>query len=259
MSAGGPAGGRRAGAAVFSLLGLLALVGLAVGAGPVAAAEPVWVGRFDAGLEPWREQALKPGLTPNRHRLRAWDGRAAVEIRSAKSFSLLARPLAVDLAATPVLCWAWRIDAPLKTARLGDKAGDDYAARLYISLAIPPEDQGFALRAKLALGRSIFGPELPDAALNYVWDGQAAVGTAQPNAYTDRAMMIVQRSGAAQAGTWVQERRDIAADARRHFGASARPVQIALAVDTDNTGESAEAGFADLHFVAADQPCAPPP
>jgi hypothetical protein len=30
---------------------------------------------------------------------------------------------------------------------------------------------------------------------------------------------------------------------------------MALTADTDNTGESARAGFADIHFVAEDAPC----
>jgi hypothetical protein len=30
---------------------------------------------------------------------------------------------------------------------------------------------------------------------------------------------------------------------------------IALAADTDNTGEKAHAGFADIHLVARDQEC----
>jgi hypothetical protein len=32
-------------------------------------------------------------------------------------------------------------------------------------------------------------------------------------------------------------------------------VQLAVASDTDNTGETARAGFADLHFVGAEEPC----
>jgi hypothetical protein len=68
-------------------------------------------------------------------------------------------------------------------------------------------------------------------------------------------MMVVQRTGGADAGRWVWERRDVRADALRLFGPSATPVQIAVTADTDNTGESARAGFADLHFVAATAPC----
>ena len=223
-----------------------------------AAPSPVWVGRFADGLDPWREVRLREDLARNRFELRMWDDAHALQVSSQASMSLLARPVSIDLADTPVLCWRWRIDAPLKGADIATRAGDDYAARLYVSFAIPDEEKGFGLRTKLALGRAIWGADLPDAAINYVWDNRSPVGTEQANAYTDRAMMVVLRSGATQAGRWVSERRDIAADVTRLFSPRATAVQLAVTADTDNTGESATAGFADLHFVARNQPCALP-
>ncbi|TMW76683.1 DUF3047 domain-containing protein, partial [Thauera sp. UPWRP] len=100
---------------------------------------------------------------------------------------------------------------------------------------------------------------VPDAALNYVWDNRQPVGTLMPNAYTDRTRMIVLRSGAGDAGAWVVERRDVAEDFRRAFGdLPAQLGGIALASDTDNTGERARAGFADFRFVSRDQECVAP-
>lgn len=236
----------------------------AQGAAPTAGPAPgdtrvVWVGRFGDAPEPWRELRLKAELTPNRFVRRVWDGVPALEVQSASSMSLMARPLAgdlgADLAATPVLCWRWRIDAPLKAADMATKAGDDYAARLYLSLRVPEARKSFALRAQLRLARAIWGPEVPDAAINYVWDNRQPVGTERPNAYTDRTRMHVLRSGAAEAGRWVSERRDVLGDAERLFGPGVVPAQLAVTADTDNTGESAHAGFAELHFVPADAPC----
>jgi hypothetical protein len=225
-------------------------------AGPSTdASGPIWIGRFTEGIGAWREIQLDQKVARNTFRVRDWDGVRAVEVVSTRSMSLLARPVSVDLRATPVLCWRWRIDAPLVSADLLTRQGDDYAARVYVSLAIPAAQQGVVLRTQLRLARAIWGPEVPDAALNYVWDNRQPVGTVRPNAFTDRAMMIVSRSGAADAGRWVQERRDVAADAAAHFGPAAEPVQVAITADTDNTGESARAGFADLHFVARSAPC----
>jgi hypothetical protein len=235
-----------------------ALAALWVAAGltrAACAAEPVWVGRFADGIDGWREIQLDTKVARNTFRPREWDGVQAVEVQSQRAMSLLARPVTVDLAATPVLCWRWRVDAPLTSADMAVRQGDDYAARVYVSLAIPRAEQGMALRAQLAMARAIWGAEVPDAALNYVWDNRQPVGTVRPNAYTERAMMIVQRSGAADAGRWVWERRDVAADARTHFGPAATVVQLAITADTDNTGESARAGFADLHFVSRSAPC----
>lgn len=240
---------------------LAVAAGLAgAGPGPLRAQDTattgvVWVGRFEQSLEPWRDVRLKADLEPNRFSRRVWDGVPALEVQSAGSMSLMARPLETDLAATPVLCWRWRIDAPLKAADMATKAGDDYAARLYVSLRLPEARKSFALRAQLRLARAIWGPEVPDAAINYVWDNRQPVGTERPNAYTERTLMRVQRSGAAEAGRWVSERRDVLGDAERLFGPGVVPAQLAVTADTDNTGESAHAGFAELHFVPADTPC----
>lgn len=78
----------------------------------------------------------------------------------------------------------------------------------------------------------------------------------QANAYTDRARMLVLRSGGEAAGRWVVERRDVGADFLKAFGhAPLKLTGLALASDTDNTGESAHAGFADFRFVSPDEPC----
>ena len=226
-------------------------------------AAPVWVGRFlpDAGgamPAPWRVEQLDAKVPPTRYRLREWDGVHAVEAHAVKSMALLARPLQVDLGNTPVLCWRWRIDAPLKSADMTQKSGDDYAARVYLSFEVPAETLSFGTRMGLGLARALRGDQVPDAAVNYIWDNRHAVGTWQPNAYTDRARMLVLRSGGAEAGRWVDERRDVAADFQRAFGhAPARLTGLAIASDTDNTGEEARAGFADFRFVERDAACPP--
>jgi len=239
----------------IALLASLAALLLPGSAAASAGDAPVWVGRFDSGLPPWQEVRLDAKLKPNSFAVRNWDGVAALEVQSAGSMSLLARPVTMEMARTPVLCWRWRIDAPLKSADLTQRSGDDYAARLYVSLAIPDADKSFGLRTQLRIARSIWGPSVPDAAVNYVWDNRQPVGTERPNAYTDRTMMVVLRSGAADAGGWVQERRNVGRDVARLFGASATPVQLAITADTDNTGETARAGFADLHWVPEQAAC----
>lgn len=223
------------------------------------AAAPVWVGRF-AGAgpppPPWRVVRINKKTPPTTYRVTTVDGIAAVEAVAVKSMALLARPLAVDLAATPVLCWRWRIDTPVTAADMRTKRGDDYAARIYVAFDIPDEALSGGTRFKLGIARRLFGGDIPDAALNYVWDNRNAVGTSLPSAYTDRARLIVAESGAARAGRWVSGRADVAADFQRAFkGVPGKPTQIAVAADTDNTGSTARAAFADLHFVGRDQRC----
>jgi hypothetical protein len=214
-----------------------------------------WVGRFDAGLAPWAELRFVKNRPANTWALRRWDGVEALEVRSEGSMSLMARPVAVARARTPVLCWRWRIERVLEGADLTRKAGDDQAARVYLGLALPPERLGVGDRMALALARARFGEQVPDAAINYVWDNRQRAGSEHPNAYTGRTTMVVQRSGGAERGRWVSERRDVAADIRRLHGPGARLVQLAVGADTDDTGGSALSGFAELRFVAPEQPC----
>jgi hypothetical protein len=214
-----------------------------------------WVGPFDADLRAWQEVRLSKDLTPNQFTYRQWDGVQALEVQSKASMSLMARPLTIDLQATPVLCWRWRVDATLPTADMTRRQGDDYAARVYVSFKLPEDSIGFGLRTQLALARTLWGADLPDAAINYVWDNRHPIGTERPNAYTDRAMMIVQRSGDGQAKRWVQERRNVLDDVSRLFNRQARAVQLAVTADTDNTALEARAGFAEFHFVPMETPC----
>lgn len=245
----------------FALIALATPVGATTGTSPLPHTDPSgaqWVGRFDVGLTPWQEIRLKSGQRPNTFKFTEWEGVRAVEVISQASMSLLARPISVDLKATPALCWRWRIGASLSQADMTKREGDDYAARVYVSFRLPPASLGLGLRAQLSVARAVWGQDLPDAAINYVWDNRQPVGTTRPNAYTDRAQMVVLRSGDQYAGRWVWERVDVLRDVTRLFGPGADPVQIAITADTDNTQSAARSGFADFHFVPGDMPCGQP-
>lgn len=208
---------------------------------------------------PWRLVRFDEKIPATQYHMRFWDGLNAIEAVADNSMALLARSVDVDLAATPILCWRWRVDAPLNNADMAIKAGDDYAARVYLSFKLASADLSLGTRMKLKLGRAIYGADVPDAALNYVWDNRYPVESSRWNAYTDRARMIVLQSGAEHAGKWVAERRDVQADFTAAFGGVLpRPEALAVAADTDNTGEKAHAGFAGFHFVPRDQACAFP-
>jgi hypothetical protein len=225
-----------------------------------AAAAPTWVGRFSgegAPPAPWRVVLLNKKVAPTSYRSATIAGVRAIEARANRSMALLARPLRVDLTRTPVLCWRWLVDAPVARADMRTRRGDDYAARIYVSFDIPDDRLSAGTRMRLSLGRRMFGDNLPDAALNYVWDNKHPVGMRARSAYTDRAELIVAETGAARAGKWVAERADIAADFARAFGGvPGTATQLALASDTDNTASTARAAFADLHFVGRDERCA---
>ena len=234
---------------LFSSIALLAQAG-----------EVVWLDRFEQEAAdvppPWRVVQLDRKVPPTRYRITLWEGHYAIEASADHSMALLARPVEIDLNRTPVLCWRWRVDAPLVKADMAIKAGDDYAARVYVSFVMPASELDFLTRAKLKLARSIYGDAMPDAAINYVWDNRYPIGTRKPNAYTGRTRMIVSESGAANAGKWVVARHDVQQDVVAEFGSGqARLIQLSVAADTDNTVEYARAGFADFHFVERNTAC----
>ena len=225
----------------------------------VAVTQPLWIGKFSSTgplPAPWRVVQIDKKIKPTTYRMATVAGVAAVEARANDSMALFARPLTVDLAGTPILCWRWLVDAPVARGDMTKKSGDDYAARLYVAFDMPDSALSAGTRFKLSIARRLFGSNVPDAALNYVWDNRNPVGTRRKSAYTDRAELIVAETGKVRAGTWVTERVDVAADFASAFGnRPGTPIQIAVASDTDNTGSIARAAFADLRFVKRRESC----
>jgi hypothetical protein len=154
------------------------------------------------------------------------------------------------------LHWRWRVDRAVESANLETRAGDDYAARIYVTFDVPLDRLPFAARTRLRLARLFFGAALPTAAICYVWDNRHPVGTQAWNAYSDHVRMVVVESGAARAGEWVDETRDLEADYQAAFAArwpgSVPPVDgVAVSSDTDQTGEHVTAWFGDVRLEHA--------
>ena len=225
-----------------------------------AAGDPgsVWVGQFSTAGKPpppWRMMA-RSGTRPTEYAVTRVAGRMSVEARFDNSMSMLARHVTVDLKKTPILCWRWYVDGPVAKADMTKKSGDDYAARVYVGFDVPDSALSGSTKFKLGLARAMFGKDLPDAAVVYVWDNKHPVGTARKSAFTDRNQLIVAETGSARAGTWVEERADVGRDFARAFGGQpGTPTGVAIAADGDNTRSSGRAAFSDIHFVAQGQPC----
>ncbi|HEY9447967.1 MAG TPA: DUF3047 domain-containing protein, partial [Burkholderiales bacterium] len=99
----------------------------------------------------------------------------------------------------------------------------------------------------LRLARALFDPEVPAAALCYVWDSRLPVGTILTSPYTSRVRIVVAESGTARVNTWTSVERDVEKDFRRAFGEEPPAISgVALATDTDNTREDATAWYGDI-------------
>ena len=67
--------------------------------------------------------------------------------------------------------------------------------------------------------------------------------------------MIAVESGPEKTGQWLEEKRNVLEDFRRHFGEDPPKVgAIAIMTDTDNTGEKAIAWYGPISILAGSKP-----
>ena len=179
-------------------------------------------------------------------------GTTVVRIRSEAAAGSVAFRLPPGAASAPAtLRWRWKVDRVVAGADLRTREGDDYAARVYVAFDLPESALTLEERARLALGRFLYGPELPAAALCYVWDNRHPPGTSAWNAHSAQVRMVVVERGEERAGRWAEASRDVEADFRAAFGARypgamPRIAGVAISADTDQTGEAVTAWFGDL-------------
>ena len=177
------------------------------------------------------------------------EGRTVLRARADSSTSGIIGEVRVDPRAHPVLAWRWKVKRILERSNLATKAGDDFPARVYVTFDVPVETLPAGERFRIGAARMLYGPDVPVAALCYVWDTKAAAGTIAPNAYTDRVRMIVVDSGPGGVGRWVRRERDVVQDFRSAFGGEAPMVNgVIVSTDTDNTLETAETFYGDVEF-----------
>ena len=204
----------------------LALAAAALLAALPLRAEPLVLGRFSAGdTEGWQVRDFE-GET--RYRIVEAGGTRVLEAKSDSAASSFYLEREIDLAARPVLEWRWRIEAPLRVPDERVKAGDDFAARVYV----------------VAPGEGLFA--LP-VAISYVWSGSAPVGADWPNPFTSKVRMVAVESGSARAGAWRSYRRNVREDFHRLFGREVDELEgVAVMTDADNSRQRARAWYGDI-------------
>lgn len=203
------------------------------GALPALAAESITVGSFSAGdLSGWQEKKFQ-GSTA--YTLVQEGGRRVLRAQAQGTASGLFKQVRIDPARTPILRWSWKVAGVHAKGDAHTKAGDDYAARVYV---VFPGAWFWQTRG-----------------IAYIWANRLPAGHTVANAYSDRLVMVAVRSGAAQADRWLSEERNVYEDYRRLFG---RPPPMIGAVvvmtDGDNTGGAAQAYYGDIIFSPAQRP-----
>ena len=199
--------------------------------------------------ESWKPLGVSSAKQATRYTLVDEGGVTVLRAEAHASASGLSRNIKVNPAEYPLLKWRWKISNVLKGSDIHTKAGDDYPARVYVMFDYPLDKLSFADRTKLRLARALHDPNLPAATLCYVWDSKAPAGTIVPSSYTNLMRMVVVESGASRVNQWLAVERDVAADFKAAFGEETAAISaVAIATDTDNTGESVVAFYGDISF-----------
>lgn len=213
------------------------------------------VGKFSAAtvgdaLPPgWKPLAFKKIEKHTIYTLAKDDNTVVIKAEAEASASGLTREIKINPKEYPVVQWRWRVMNILKKGDVHRKEGDDYPARIYITFEYDPSKLSFFQKAKYEAIRLLYGEYPPLAAINYIWESKAPIGTMVPNPYTDRVMMFVVESGSSKLNQWVNEEKNIFEDYKKAFGQEPPMISgIAIMTDTDNTGESATAYYGDIVF-----------
>lgn len=161
------------------------------------------------------------------------NGDTVLIANSMSTASGIGKKIRVDLNKTPYMNWSWRVDNKLEGLDERTKAGDDYAARLYVVKSGGP----LIWKTK---------------ALNYVWSSNQSKEAIWKNAFQPKnAVMLAVRGNADQSGQWVTEKRNVLEDFKKTFGKNIDQIDaVAIMTDTDNSHREASAAYGEIYFTA---------
>lgn len=212
------------------------------------------VGKFSAAAvggnfpEGWKPLTFKKIQRHTAYSL-VKDDTVVVKAVAEASASGLIREIKINPKEYPIIQWRWKIANILKKGDVHRKDGDDYPARLYITLEYDPNKLTFSEKVKYEAARLLYGQYPPLRAINYIWESHTPIGTMVPNSYTNRVMMIVVQSGGERVNQWITEERNFYEDYKPAFGEEPPMISgVAIMTDTDNTGEATTAFYGDILF-----------
>jgi hypothetical protein len=225
------------------MLRRLVLLSFAALMSGTAHAEPPLLQPFaaegNAPMPPWHVVGLPQQTKPfTQFSIVEIDGKRALRVEANESYGNLVHPLQFNGSAAH-LAWQWRMERLIDSADLRQKSGDDTPIKVCVFFDLPMEDIPFGDRQLLRFARAKSSDPVPSATVCYVWDAHLAAGTMLDNAFTRQVRYVVVRSGSERLNQWVPERRDVAADFVKLFGAESDHmppiVAVAVGADSDNT------------------------
>jgi Protein of unknown function (DUF3047) len=238
---------RLAARGLLSVLGVGALC--ALGSGPAAqpavkaaATPPV----PDVVVDDWRAGPLGQQGIPPGWEGQTWgktsafalsvvvdeSGQRVLHLESRNDRATITRDLrgSVSLARTPILRWRWKVIALPAGGDARKLETADQAAQVYVTWPRVPA----LLRSRI---------------IGYAWDTSAPAGSTFRSQKTGTVTYIILRSGPAEAGRWLEERRDVRADFLAIYGEEPPdPGAITLSIDSNDTHSHAESLIGPLRF-----------
>ena len=148
------------------------------------------------GLERVRDAGRAAALRLHRGQR---DGVRGLRVRSRDDHSTIAKEVHVDLGATPILEWSWKIVTLPAGGDVRRKETSDLTGHVLVTWPRMPA----LLRTRL---------------IGYVWDATAPAGAVMGSRKTRLVTFFVLRSGPADVGRWIVERRNVREDYARAFG-----------------------------------------
>jgi hypothetical protein len=159
-------------------------------------------------------------------------GKKALHLRSRNEGSTISKEVKgkVNLKDTPILEWSWKVVALPKGGNSCAKASDDQAGQVFVMWPRFPEQ----VRSRI---------------IGYVWDSTQPVGTTCKSEKTAMVTYIVVRSGSADVGKWMTERRNVAQDFKKVYGEDAEnPGVVSVSIDSNDTSSVSESFVGPIAF-----------
>jgi hypothetical protein len=164
------------------------------------------------------------------------DGVRGLRVRSHDDHSTIAKEVHVDLSETPILEWRWKAVKLPEGGDVRKKETSDLTGHVLLAWPRMPA----LLRTRL---------------IGYVWDATAPAGTVEGSRKTRLVTFFILRSGSAELGRWMVERRNVREDYVRAFGEEpSSPGVVAISIDTNDTHSTAEAVIGRIAFIRAGTP-----
>jgi hypothetical protein len=160
------------------------------------------------------------------------ENQRALRMKSANEASLASREIKgkVNLKETSILEWSWKVMTLPKNGDSCKKATDDQAAQIYVVWPRFPE----AVRSRI---------------LGYVWDTTEPVGAVCKSEKTGTVTYFVIRSGTADLGKWLTERRNVCEDYKKVYNEDCEPPSaVSVAIDSNDTSSTAESFIGAIFF-----------